>query len=84
MLDEVNAILENIDRKEFTGQQRDYVLLKLLYNTGARVQEICDLKVGDVTFGHIPVVTVTGKGNKTRHVPIWPDTPVLTCCQFCF
>jgi len=75
-IDEVNSILENIDRKEFIGQ-RDYVLLKLLYNTGARVQEICDLKVNSITFGHMPVVTIIGKGNKTRHVPIWSETATL-------
>ncbi len=42
-VNEVKLILESIDRTEISGQ-RDYVLLKLLYNTGARVQEICDLK----------------------------------------
>ncbi len=75
-IDEINSILEAIDQKEFTGQ-RDYVLLKLLYNTGARVQEICDLKVNSITFGHVPIVTIIGKGNKTRHVPIWPETAKL-------
>lgn len=75
-VNEVNAILENIDRKKFTGQ-RDYVLLKLLYNTGTRVQEICDLKVKSLTFGHVSVVTIIGKGNKTRHVPMWPETAKL-------
>ena len=54
-INEINSILENINRKEFIGQ-RDYVLLKLLYNTGARVQEICDLKVNSITFGHMPVL----------------------------
>ncbi len=75
-VNEVNAILETIDRKAFTGQ-RDYVLLKLLYNMGARVQEICDLKVKSLTFGHVPVVTIIGKGSKTRHVPMWPETAKL-------
>ena len=75
-VNEVNLILEHIDRKKFTGQ-RDYVLLKLLYNTGARVQEICDLKVKSLIFGHVPVVTIIGKGNKTRHVPMWLETAKL-------
>jgi integrase/recombinase XerD len=73
---EINSILECIDRKELAGQ-RDYVLLKLLYNTGARVQEVCDLKVNSLTFGHIPVVTISGKGKKIRQVPIWPETAKL-------
>ena len=57
--------------------ERDYVLLKLLYNTGARVQEICDLKMKSITFGYVPVVTIVGKGNKTRLVPIWKETAQL-------
>ena len=75
-VNEVKLILDSIDRKESNGE-RDYILLKLLYNTGARVQEICDLKIKSITFGHIPVVTIVGKGKKTRHVPIWPETAKL-------
>lgn len=75
-VNEVKLILDNIDRKKSNGE-RDYVLLKLLYNTGARVQEICDLRVKSITFGQIPIVTIVGKGNKTRHVPIWPETAKL-------
>jgi site-specific recombinase XerD len=74
--DEVQSILNHIDRKDASGQ-RDYVLLNLLYNTGARVQEICDLKVSSIAFGTIPIVTVVGKGNKTRHIPLWPETAKL-------
>lgn len=75
-VNEVKLMLESIDKTEIGGQ-RDYVLLKLLYNTGARVQEICDLKVSSITFGHIPVITIIGKGKKTRHVPIWKETAKL-------
>ena len=75
-VNEIKLILESIDRTEFNGQ-RDYVLLNLLYNTGARVQEICDLKVNSISFGHVPVITIVGKGKKTRHVPIWPETAKL-------
>lgn len=73
---EVKLILNNIDRSS-AGGQRDYVLLNLLYNTGARVQEICDLRVSSIIFGHIPMATIVGKGNKTRHVPLWPETAKL-------
>jgi integrase/recombinase XerD len=74
---EVKSILSSIDRQNLAGQ-RDYVLLNLLYNTGARVQEICDLKVSSINFGRIPIVTIVGKGNKTRHIPLWPETAKLT------
>lgn len=73
---EVKLILNHIDRSS-TGGQRDYVLLKLLYNTGARVQEICNLRVNSILLGHIPMVNIIGKGNKIRHVPIWPETAEL-------
>jgi integrase/recombinase XerD len=75
-ISEVKALLETIDCKSASGR-RDYVLLSLLYNTGARVQEICDLRVADLRLDTSPVVTITGKGRKTRHVPLWPETAGL-------
>lgn len=56
------------------ADDRHHLLLTLLFNTGARVQEICDLRVGDLIWGPPPSVYLTGKGNKTRQVPIWPKT----------
>jgi site-specific recombinase XerD len=51
--------------------------LSLLYNTGARAQEMCDLRVGDVRLESPPLVIITGKGRKKRAVPLWPDTAAL-------
>lgn len=73
---EINAIIGGFDYKR-KNDQRDHALLTLLYNTGARVQELCDLTVSSITFGHLPFVTLVGKGNKTRTVPIWRDTATL-------
>lgn len=53
---------------------RDLVLLSLLYDTGARVQELADLKVKDIRTEVPPVVTLHGKGDKTRQVPIMTNT----------
>ena len=75
-VDEITAIIGDFNHENRNGQ-RDHVLLNLLYNTGARVQEICDLTVSSITFGKLPVVTLVGKGNKTRMVPIWQDTAKL-------
>jgi site-specific recombinase XerD len=72
-VDEIRAVLNSVNRKTRSGR-RDYVLLNLLYNTGARVQEICDLKVGSLRLENPPLVTIHGKGQKTRQVPIWSDT----------
>lgn len=50
--------------------RRDSVLLRLLYDTAARVQELCDMKVRDVYLDGNPHVMLHGKGNKSRYVPI--------------
>ena len=54
--------------------RRDTTLLSVLYDTGARVQELCDLLVRDIRLEHPAIVTLTGKGRKTRHVPILGNT----------
>lgn len=73
---EVQAILNSIDRNRLSGR-RDYALFNFLYNTGARVQEAADLKVGALRFTPPPIVTITGKGSKTRIVPLWQSTATL-------
>ena len=70
---ELDAVLKCVDRSSELGK-RDYVLLNLLYNTGARVQEIVDLRVTDLRLSSPAAVTVTGKGRKTRAVPLWDET----------
>jgi len=56
---------------------RDRALLMLLYNTGARVQEVADLRVQDVDL-HDPLrVRLHGKGDKWRVCPLWPETAAL-------
>lgn len=72
-VDEVHAVLKSIDRKTQIGR-RNYTLLYLLYNTGARVQEICDIKVKSIRLENPPLITILGKGRKTRQVPLWEDT----------
>lgn len=75
-INEVKVILETINRNHAAGR-RDYALISLLYNTGARVQEICDLRVADLRLTVPPLITLTGKGRKTRHVPLWAETAGL-------
>lgn len=59
--------------KAATGQ-RDRALLLLMYNTGARVQEIVDLDVCDLRLDPIPLLTLEGKGRKQRTCPLWART----------
>lgn len=56
---------------------RDQVLLSVLYDTGARVQELVDLRVKDIRIERPSVVTLHGKGNKTRQVPVMTKTQKL-------
>jgi site-specific recombinase XerD len=54
--------------------QRDHLLLGLLYNTGARVSEIIGVCVADVVLGTTACVHLHGKGRKQRSVPLWRST----------
>jgi len=56
---------------------RDRSILMLLYNTGARAQEIVDLHVDDVDLKEPLRVRLHGKGDKWRSCPIWPETAAL-------
>jgi len=69
----VRAILAEPDRRTPTGV-RDYALLLLLFNTGARIAEILALTVEDLRVGGRRQVRVRGKGNKDRICPLWPET----------
>jgi len=52
---------------------RNRLLLLFLYNTGARVQEVADLRVGDLDLVALRV-RLHGKGDKWRTCPLWPQT----------
>jgi len=75
-LDGVQALLREPDAKTAAGR-RDLCLLSLLYDTGARVQELVDLKMDDVRLSSPTVIRLTGKGNKSRLVPIMTPTEKL-------
>jgi integrase/recombinase XerD len=56
---------------------RDRALLLFLYNSGARVQEVADLRVGNLDLGEYPVARLHGKGDKWRTCPLWHHTAEL-------
>ena len=72
----IAAILAEPDART-EDHYRDLMLLSLMYDTGARVQEVCDLRVCDVKLQEFPSITLTGKGNKTRNVPIMQKTATM-------
>lgn len=53
---------------------RDHALLLTLYNTGARAQEIADLRVEHVSHTAPPYVRLRGKGDKWRTCLLWEET----------
>lgn len=71
--DEMDAILTALDRKQWCGR-RDYALLLTMYNSGARVSEICGLRHDQVTLATKTYLHLQGKGRKERSVPLWPIT----------
>jgi site-specific recombinase XerD len=72
-VEEVEAILACPDPQTPRGA-RDQALLQVMYNTGARVQELADLTVAALHLQAPATVTLTGKGNKTRVIPLWEQT----------
>jgi integrase/recombinase XerD len=71
--DHLAAILAQPDLEKPDGR-RDAVLLSTLYDTGARVQELIDLSVGDVRLETPAQVRILGKGRKIRVIPIMENT----------
>jgi site-specific recombinase XerD len=71
--DELKAIMDRIDVAGRNGI-RDQALLLLMYNTGARVQEIVDIKLNDLRLDAASQIKLTGKGKKQRVIPLWQDT----------
>jgi integrase/recombinase XerC len=65
---ELDNLFESIDVKDEIGK-RDYALLELLYGTGIRVSEFCNLRIQDIDFYNDSII-VMGKGAKERYLPI--------------
>jgi integrase/recombinase XerD len=73
---DIKALMNHIDRRTPTGQ-RDFALFALMFNTGARVQEILNLRVRDLRLDPPEQVRLHGKGEKIRLCPLWPRTARL-------
>lgn len=66
----VDQVVHFVDIKDddLLGQ-RDHAILELFYSSGLRLAELVNLDIGMLDFSE-GTVTVTGKGNKTRIVPM--------------
>lgn len=71
--EEMDAILEAPDDATWSGK-RDRALFAMMYNTGARVSEVINTVVSDVTLNPSGTFRFRGKGRKERVLPLWKAT----------
>jgi integrase/recombinase XerD len=74
--DEIETLFRTLPRDGILAL-RDRALFMVLYNTGARAQEVANLKVEDVDLDGPLRVRLHGKGDKWRSCPLWPETADL-------
>jgi integrase/recombinase XerC len=67
--EEMNRLLEIPARSSDGHARRDAALLELLYSSGLRIQELCQLNVEDMDLWG-GMVRVMGKGSRERLVPV--------------
>jgi site-specific recombinase XerD len=65
----VKVLLSQPDIRTKSGRKH-IVILSFLFATGCRVQELCDMRVADSMYNDNTVAKITGKGNKSRYVPL--------------
>jgi site-specific recombinase XerD len=69
---DIEHLFNSIDRSTKLGR-RDLAVLQFLYNTGARAQEVVDLRLSAVRFEAPAQVRLLGKGRKERLCPPWSE-----------
>jgi integrase/recombinase XerD len=79
---EIDAVLARVDRSTTDGR-RDYALLTTMFNTGARVQEVLNLRANNLQLTRPYQLRLFGKGRKERYCPLWPQTArvLLAFCE---
>lgn len=75
----IKLLLEQPDVTSEKGR-RDLALLSLMYDTGSRVQEIIDLTPSAIRLDKPYTIQITGKGNKTRIVPLLDEQVKILKC----
>lgn len=70
---EMKAMLASINLSSRFGA-RDKALLLLMFNTGARAQELADLRIDSLRLDSCGQVKIMGKGKKQRSSPLWQET----------
>lgn len=65
----VSTLLQSIDPADLPFGARDRAMLEMLYGSGLRVSELVNLRADQVDWEE-NFLRITGKGNKTRYVPL--------------
>lgn len=75
MNDAIQALLKTPKTDTKKGR-RNRMMFIMLYDTAARAQELVDITLRDLHLSNVksPFVTLTGKGNKSRNVPLMEKT----------
>lgn len=76
MTNEAISVLLNTPKTDTKKGKRNRMMFILLYDTAARAQELVDITLRDLHIVNVksPFVTLTGKGNKSRNVPLMEKT----------
>lgn len=73
--DDINSIFEQIDMDSTMGF-RDFVIVSLMYRLGLRIGEVHRISLDDIDMKE-EIITVHGKGQKKRILPLVDDMPEL-------
>ena len=68
-IEEIKSIISSTDKKS-PQSYRDFMIIFLLYETGARVSELINMKIRDFHMTKPYYIKILGKGNKERLVPL--------------
>lgn len=70
-VDEVETLFASIDKESVLGK-RNLAMFEIIYASGLRVSEACNLELSDIDFD-TRTLHVKGKGNKHRIVPFYKE-----------
>jgi len=72
--EEVSLIMASCNTATSVGR-RDQLIIRLLFNSGARISEVITLRVASLEFQQGKCyATFNGKGRKARRIPLWRET----------
>lgn len=71
--EQVKALLNMPDKDTFAGL-RDYMIMRILLDTGIRLNELCNIRLSDINMKDYRIYIRKGKGRKSRTVFFGNDT----------